>query len=434
MSRHFPSLRDEVCVVNKYYCFVGEGQQILFPPRRKMKLLRRTALSVLLVSLLIAATTFATKVYRHVNPPPIKSRATIVRPEKIAPPTLPKTAAEASARGKSAFGKLPLTFELNQGQADKQVKFLSPGKGYNLFLTGTEAALSLRKGDGAMRRNGAKKLSAHSALRTPSSALVKLQLINANPNAEVTGLDELPGKSNYFLGNDPTQWRTNVANYRQVKYAAVYPGIDQIYYGNQQQLEYDFVVAPQADPGVIKLSFDGATKMRLNKQGDLELFTPAGKVVQHRPNIYQTINGVKLTIAGHYVLQNKNQVGFVVGAYNKSQPLIIDPQLSYATFLGGSGQDNPLSIAVDPAGNAYITGITYATDFPTTPGAIKTSAYRDRQLAFVTKLNADGTALAYSTYLGSSADNSCAPDSWGQAITVDAEGNAYLGEIGRAHV
>ena len=264
-----------------------------------MKLLRRSALSVLLVSLLLAATTFATKAYWHSNPP-IKSRATTVKPEKIVPSILPETAPETSARGKSAYGKLPLTFELNQGQADAQVKFLARGKGYNLFLTGTEAALNLRKGDEAMGRNGAKKPSAPSVLSTPRSALsslpsalVKLQLINANPNAEVTGLDELPGKSNYFLGNDPTQWRTNVANYRQVKYAAVYPGIDQIYYGNQQQLEYDFIVAPYADPGVITLSFAGTTKMRLNQQGDLELFTTAGKVVQHKPNIYQTINGIK---------------------------------------------------------------------------------------------------------------------------------------------
>lgn len=336
---------------------------------------------------------------------------------------------------KSAYGKLPLTFELNQGQADQSVKFLAHGKGYNLFLTPQEVALNLQpridsksvksapkptaplKGS-LPQFNATKKQKALPAANTFSS--LYLRLIDANSQPQVSGVDELSGKTNYFLGNDPKQWHTNVSNFAKVKYANIYPGIDQIYYGNQQQLEYDFVVAPHADPGLIRLNFDGAMRIRLTAQGDIELFTKAGKVVQHKPIIYQTINGVKVEVAGKYILQPLNTVTFAIPAYNKDHELIIDPQLSYSTYLGGAGDDIGNGIAVDADGNTYVTGETLSVGsipFQSNLGNATCAACRN---IFVAKYDPSGATLLYTAYLGGN------KTSRGRGIAVDANGNAYI--------
>jgi len=177
--------------------------------------------------------------------------------------------AATRARLNENYGKLPLSFEANQGQAEKQVKFLSRGQGYHLLLTPTEAVVNLSRptGEGEQTRAAA-KASATRFTQANACAEVRMKLVGANPQPRISGQDELPGKSNYFLGNDPQQWRTNVPTYRKVKYEGVYPGVDVVYYGNQRQLEYDFVVAPGADPKAIRLKFSGAKGMRLDAQGD----------------------------------------------------------------------------------------------------------------------------------------------------------------------
>ncbi len=201
-------------------------------------------------------------------------------------------------------------------------------------------------------------------VETPPSVL-HVQLVGANAQPQVVGLDQQPGVSNYFIGNDPSQWYTGVANYGKVEYQDVYPGINLVYYGNQQQLEYDWVVAPGADPSVITLGFQGADGMTLDAAGNLVLHTAGGDLVEDAPVVYQESYGVHSAVSGQYVMQGNNQVGFVVGAYDSSKPLIIDPVLSYSTYLGGSNYEEGKGIAVDGSGNAYVTGYTYSTDFPT---------------------------------------------------------------------
>jgi len=315
------------------------------------------------------------------------------------------------------YGRLPLVFEANQGQTDPQVKFVSRGAGYNLLLTNTEAVLTLHR---ASRR----ELNARIAQARPQeaqedgSAVLHMKLAGANGRAtEVSGKDELPSKSNYFIGNDPKKWRTNVRQYARVRYANLYPGVDLVYYGNQRELEYDFVLQPGANPRAIRLGIEGASEVRLDR-GDLVLSSPAGDVRLRRPYTYQEVNGTKREIRSGYILNSKNEVGFHVASYDRGQPLIIDPVLAYSTYLGGSADDAAMDIAVDAAGNAYVTGFTRSADFPTA-NAFQ-PAYGGNADAFVTKINADGTTLLYSTYLGGSSDEV------GQGIAVDSAGSVYL--------
>ncbi len=245
-----------------------------------------------------------------------------------------------------------------------------------------------------------------------------MQLIGSNAAAPAVGLDAQAGTSNYFLGNDASQWHTNIANYGRVEYQNVYPGIDLVYYGNQRQLEYDFVVAPGASPGAIQLAFQGTNGMTLDSSGNLVLETSGGDVVEHAPVIYQDSNGVRQAVSGHYVLEGNGQVGFQVGAYDPTRSLVIDPVLSYSTYLGGSGNDYGYGIAVDGAGNAYVTGTTTSVNFPTQNPLQPFKG--GGQVAFVTKVNAAGTALVYSTYLGSG--YCCIA----YGIAVDGTGNAYI--------
>jgi hypothetical protein len=317
----------------------------------------------------------------------------------------------------NAYGHIPLSFEANQGQTDPAVQFLSRGSGYALFLTSQEAVLSLSK-------TVTPTATAGPAAGQPAQEtdVLRLQLVGANPVPQVAGEDPLPGTVNYFIGNDRAQWRTNIPTFGKVAYQDVYPGIDLVYYGNQQQLEYDFVVQPGANPGVIQLSVQGAQNLTLDAQGNLVLQTADGDVVEQAPVVYQEGVGGRQAVAGRYVLLGQDGVGFQVGGYDASRPLVIDPVLSYATYLGGSYEDQGFGIAVDASGNAYVTGYTVSSDFPTTPGALQTTlggvaGWYD---AFVAKLNATGTALLYATYLGGSNEN------FGLGIALDSSGNAYV--------
>jgi hypothetical protein len=239
--------------------------------------------------------------------------------------------------------------------------------------------------------------------------------------ARAAGEDQLPGKVNYFMGNDSTKWHRDMATFAKVRYPGVYPGIDVVYYGNQGRLEYDFIVTPGADPGAITLAFTGA-KIDTKKDGDLVLATAGGSLSMHRPYIYQEIDGAKHPIAGGYAKRADGRIGFAVGPYDTKRPLVIDPVLLYSTYLGGTGSDDAATaIAVDQSGNVYVTGQTTSTDFPTQQG--EQAASGGGYDAFVAKIDPSGSALVYSTYFGGSGDD------WGAGIAVDASGQAHV--VGR---
>ena len=260
---------------------------------------------------------------------------------------------------------LPLFFEPNQGQTAPQVKFLARGSGYGLFLTSDEAVLTLRPSVSSSQ------LSALSSQKKTSS-VIRMRLDGANTSAQVSGASPLPGKSNYFIGNNPSKWQQNVPQFAQVEYQAVYPGVDLVYYGNEGQLEYDFRVAPGADPNQIALSFNGAAA-RLDA-GDLVLSTDNGDVRFHAPHIYQRTSAAsgaspvadeEKVVSGSFRQLADNKIGFTIGDYDHSRELVIDPTLSYSTYLGGSGIEGLVKVAVDSAGLIYVAGSTTSADFPT---------------------------------------------------------------------
>jgi hypothetical protein len=259
--------------------------------------------------------------------------------------------------------------------------------------------------------------------------VLRVRLLGANTEPAVEGADEQPGKTHYFIGADPSRWRTNVPTYAQVTYHNVYPGIDQVYYGNQRRLEFDFVVAPGADPTAILLSFDGADSLQINAAGDLVLQVQGGEVRLRKPVVYQPDPisrgaAARRLIDGQYVVRGQNHIAFEIAEYDKSQALIIDPVLDYSTYLGGSNRDAATAIAVDRTGNAYVAGTTRSADFPVlnpaqtfqggTCGALPC---RD---VFVTKLNPQGSALVYSTFIGGTNDD-VAND-----LTLDRFLNVYI--------
>ncbi len=329
-----------------------------------------------------------------------------------------------------AYGDLPLGFEPNQGQSDQAVKFLARGAGYTLWLTSTEAVLQLRienRGSRIEKRRSkpgrdAAILDPRSSILDPRSSVLRMKLAGANPAPQVEGLDPLSGKSNYFIGDDRRKWRANVPHYGKVRYEKVYPGIDLVYYSNRRQLEFDFVVAPGADPHTITLEFEGADRLEIDIQGDLALHTAGGQIRLHKPFIYQEVNGVRREIFGGYALKDQSHVGFQLGAYDATRPLVIDPALVYSTYLGGNDREEISGITVDSSGNAYVMGTTYSSNFPTTSGAFQTSMRGVNGDVFVAKLNATGTALLYATYLGGGATDT---NQLG-GIAVDSSGNAYV--------
>jgi hypothetical protein len=324
-----------------------------------------------------------------------------------------------------AYGRLPLSFEANRGQADSQVKFLSRGPGYQLFLTSSEAVFDFAR----IRTTKSAARSAHAvdqAGDARASAILRMKMIGGNNEASMEGEEELAGKSNYFIGNDPQNWRANVPTYTKVRYRDVYPGIDLVYYGNQRQLEYDLMVSPGADPRAVTLAFDGTSRLAITKNGDLRIKTRGDDVLLRRPSSYQERDGGRQQISTSYVIKNGHEVGVRLADYDRSRPLVIDPVLVYSTYLGGSSYEFGAAIAVDSDGNAYVTGETNSNNFPTANAFQSTRLQSDARHTnvFVSKLNAAGSALVYSTYLGG---RGVFAGEMGNGIAVDATGNAFVG-------
>jgi hypothetical protein len=319
-----------------------------------------------------------------------------------------------------------LSFEANLGQTDPTVRFLSRGQGYSLFLTPTEAVLSLRKTDSAAPFKPGKLPSLNSVkpAKTSTVSVLRMQLEGANAHAQTEGLEQLPGKTHYLRGKDPKAWHTGIPGYAKVKYHGIYPGIDLVYYGKQRQLEYDFIVAPGADPKTIRFHVEGARQLNLDPIGQLIMETPKGKIIQHRPVVYQEIAGIRREVPGSYALYPDqtgkiSRIGFHVAQYDASKPLIIDPVLVYSTYLGGADYDIADDIAVDGSGNAYVVGSTASADFPLVNGTQPLSGGGSVD-AFVTKFNAKGNKALYSTYFGGGDSDV------GESIGVDNQGNAII--------
>jgi uncharacterized repeat protein (TIGR01451 family) len=333
-------------------------------------------------------------------------------------------AATAKTRALEALHKSAMTFEANQGQTDKRVKFISRGAGYTLFLTRDSAVMALQNAGSAERLHESAAPATSPSMpyigdnlsgtwrgqsSTSSEAVLNMRVVGANPAAHVTASDRLEAKSNYFIGNNRAKWRTNVPNFGKVRYAGIYPGVDLVYYGNQRQLEYDFVVAPGADPNVIALRFasgpegNGSLSSSIDNNGDLVAHLEGGNVLFRKPVVYQTDGQEhKKLIDAHYVVRGNGQVGFEVAAYDRGKQLVIDPTLSYSTYLGGSNVDVGLAVALDRFGSCFITGSTLSSDFPTMNPFM---GYQGQEDVFITKFNSKATALEYSTFVGGSGDD-----------------------------
>ena len=384
-------------------------------------------------------------------------------------PTIPDS---TRLQVQAAYGNLPLSFEPNRGQTDPRVKFLSRAGNRTLWLTKDEAVLAMRHAPSPGRDVPARTPRASQS----GGVVLRVRFVGVDHDAVIKGEDKQPGIVNYFAGK-PEQWRTQIPTFARVRYRNLYPGIDLVFYGNHRELEYDLVVSPGIDPGQIRLAVEGTQKVRIDGEGNLVLETSAGDVIQQKPKIYQRKGTTLTRVAGGYVLKGKNEVGFRLGSYDPGLAVVVDPVLRYSTFLSGNSFDNGSSIAVDskkravvagetcsadfpvtgnstpsgcstfiakldftgsrliftaflpnaanfphvaldPAGNVYVAGTT-GSNFPTTPGAFQTTR-AGGQDAFVAKLNSNGTALIYSTFLGGTGTETAS------GIDVDSSGRAYV--------
>jgi len=343
----------------------------------------------------------------------------LLRHDVASPPHSSNAGLSSPAQIRAAFGRLPVSFEPNQGQSESRVKFLARGNGYGLFLTPTEAALTLP--DPSKTAAGV--------------SVVEMQLSGANPNTEITGSDRLPGHSSYFIGNDPSRWHRNIPQFARLHYREVYPGIDLAFYGKQGRLEYDFEVSPGSDPRQIKLDFKGTKSLKVAADGALVLSMGERELRFEAPHIYQTSAAGDQAVSGSFILLGANRAGFEVGNYDRSRMLVIDPVFTFSTYLGGSGDEscstisgqpfvpNCPAIAVDPASRVYVAGATTSTSgFPVPPGGSATiiPPGGGPSDVFVVRFNSSGTALEYTTFIGGSGRD------YPTGIGVDSGFNVYV--------
>jgi Beta-propeller repeat/Abnormal spindle-like microcephaly-assoc'd, ASPM-SPD-2-Hydin len=328
----------------------------------------------------------------------------------------------------TTFQKLPLRFEANLGQTDPHVNFLSRGNNQTLFLTPNEAVLALRRPSEQLRpATGARLTSLFPPFSPAPPLYLRMSWVGANSAAQVAGEEEMPAKVNYLIGNQQASWRTQIPLFSKVRYRDLYPGIDILYYGNDGNLEYDLIVSPGADPKKVRLHFRGAKQIRLDPRGDLVLRLGSQFVILHKPVVYQQdaafigASPEKHYIDATYVATTNHEFTLRLAAYDHSRPLIIDPALTYSSYLGGSNSDSGGHVAVDSAGNAYIVGVTDSADFPVL-NALQPARKGSRSI-FVAKINPQlpgPSSLVYSTYFGGSGSDV------GRGITVDSLGNVYI--------
>lgn len=345
--------------------------------------------------------------------------------------TSPGTAYGEGSQMKTNYGSVPLIFEANQGQMDSRVRFLSRGSGYSAFLTAGGIVLALRLSEADFPEDKSKtpvpthrfgtshfgRLEKHP--RTGKSAVVAIDLVGGAASPAIIGENPLSTKVNYFIGRDPSKWRRNVPTYSKIRYRNVYPGIDLVYYGNGRRVEYDFDLAPGADATQIQLAVKGVDALSIDSAGNLVLSKGASKLWFETPILYQKVNGVRARVSGTYVLRGGTLVGFEVGRYDATKPLVIDPVLVYSTFLGGSSDDlGGGGIAVDSTGAAYVVGYTDSSDFPLASiGSYNSTQFR----MFLTKLDPSGSTLLFADYFGGTSGGD-EPS----AIALDSSGNAYV--------
>jgi hypothetical protein len=295
------------------------------------------------------------------------------------------------------LARLPMTFEENKGQGPGDAEFLSRGTGYTVLFGRERVRIYTGKATVTMR------------ILAPSRLL------------RIEGTDQQQGKSNYFFGNDRSKWLAGVPNYLRVRYRGVYPGIDLVFYGNGTQLEYDWIVSPGADPLRIRTKFEGVRGMRVGAGGDLLLALKKDQLQWRRPDSYQGEGEGKVAVKAGFKITGRREVRFTIGNYDRNRVLVIDPILVYATYLGGSGTDYLFALAVDSEGNSYVTGGTGSPNFPIVSGAYQSAFKSSGMAGFITKINPQGTALVYSTFIGGTGDNNAT-----QAIAVDSLGYAYV--------
>jgi hypothetical protein len=330
-------------------------------------------------------------------------------------------ATQSATNVKNQYGKLPLSFESNVGQSDASVQYISRANGYSLFLSSKETTFLLKANSSASQQST--KQASPEAGRFERGSSLRLQFPNSNPSALMSPFEEQVGKINYLIGNDAKAWHVNIPTYAKVKQRNLYPGIDVVYYGTQQRLEYDFVVSPGANPRAIAFAFSNADKVRLDKNGNLIVSVVAGDVRMRKPLAYQQNGkGQRQLIAANYILRGRNGAAISVGSYDHSRELVIDPILEYSTYLGGSNIDGGNAIAVAQDKTAFIAGGTFSTNFPTAHPLQPNHGGPDdfARDAFVAKLSADGSTLLYATYLGGSSEDIA------NGIAIDTFGNAYV--------
>jgi hypothetical protein len=329
-----------------------------------------------------------------------------------------------------SYGNIPLAFTVNRGQSPASIRFTAQGSGCGMAFSpaGTTFLLS-RETAASVAKRAAKKSVVFENDPTRDrpeyeSFALKLAFVGANENPEIKGEDRLPWNNNYFIGNDPDRWRTDVPNYKKIRFKEVYDGIDLVYYGNRKRVKYDFIIKPGEDPEKILLKYDfgeAGGALEVNEKGELVVKTPVGELIEEKPYCYQKIHGKEMAVEVAYEVVEGGTYRFRVGEYDKSADLVIDPELVYSTYLGENEEDYVEDIAADSEGCAYVAGRTGSHDFPNTAGAYDTSF----NTLFVSKLNPEGTALRYSTYLGGP-EPALFP-----RIAVDSQGNVCVTGVGR---